>query len=70
VTASEKKQPAAASATAAAADEASQYNIELINRLTDEQFVAKFSHLSGSTRWTQEMLKRRPYARFVLSASS
>lgn len=41
--------------SAAAADHdptlSSEYRIELINVLSDEQFVAKFSHLCECKRW-------------------
>jgi hypothetical protein len=43
------------SAAAAAADHdptlSPEYRIELINVLSDEQFVAKFSHLCECRRW-------------------
>jgi 2-iminobutanoate/2-iminopropanoate deaminase len=37
------------------------YDIELINKLTDEEFAQKFARLSTSKKWNAEMMKRRPF---------
>lgn len=39
-----------------------EYDVDLINRLDESQFDAKFARLSGSRTWRAEMQRRRPYA--------
>jgi 2-iminobutanoate/2-iminopropanoate deaminase len=43
-------------------ENAAAYDVELINRLDDAQFAAKFARLSSSKTWCHKMLERRPFA--------
>jgi OHCU decarboxylase len=38
------------------------YEVMIVNRLSDAQFIEQFSHLSNSRRWVSELLRRRPFA--------
>ena len=45
-----------------AAEESTEYDVNLLNRLDDAAFEAKFARLSSSKTWCNEMRKRRPFA--------
>ncbi len=38
------------------------YEVMIVNRLSDAQFIEQFSRFSASRRWVSEMLGRRPFA--------
>jgi 2-oxo-4-hydroxy-4-carboxy--5-ureidoimidazoline (OHCU) decarboxylase len=53
-------------------EQAPEYDAELVNKLDDAGFDAKFARLSSSKTWCNEMRKRRPFANAtaVLDAAS